>query len=361
MRKNPFSADCLPLFLGSLPEMDNDEAFELVMAYSPAIPNWSQMPGGDKREGMVAQFAPGLPGLKRRHDSLYVDNTDAAFQDEMLRFYESYLKAASLFTGLDDALFALSRETAQGFFAFMERLGRLAEAPRAVKGQITGPFTLGTAIKDPSGIAIFHDDILRDMIVKLLSMKARWQVEQLAAKGFPVIFFIDEPALAGFGTSEFISVSREVIIDCFSELIGAVHHAGGLAGIHVCANTDWSMLMETGTDLLSFDAYTYFDRLILYQDAIVDFMNSGKYLAWGIVPTVKTDDIEKETVSSLSKQFRCKMESLFALGIDPAIVLRQSLITPSCGTGTLTPELAEKVLRMTKGVSDNLRREEHYA
>ncbi|MFC1878055.1 hypothetical protein ACFL2E_12435, partial [Thermodesulfobacteriota bacterium] len=279
MRKNPFNADCLPLFLGSLPEMENDKAFDLVMAYSPAIPNWSQMPGGDKREGMVAQFAPGLPGLKRRQGSLYVDNTDAAFQDEMLRFYETYLNAASLSAGLDDALFALSTETARGFFAFIERLSCLAEVPRAVKGQITGPFTLGTAIKDPSGIAIFHDDILRDMIVKLLSMKARWQVEQLAAKGFPVIFFIDEPALAGFGTSEFISVSREVIVDCFSELIGAVHHAGGLAGIHVCANTDWSMLMETGADLISFDAYTYFDRLILYQDAIVDFMNAGKYLA----------------------------------------------------------------------------------
>jgi len=97
------------------------------------------------------------------------------------------------------------------------------------------------------------------------------------------------------------------------------------------------------------------------QDAIVDFMNSGKYLAWGIVPTVKTDDIEKETVSSLSKQFRCKMESLFALGIDPAIVLRQSLITPSCGTGTLTPGNAEKVFRLTKGVSDKMRREERYA
>ena len=361
MKKIAFNADCLPLFLGSLPEMDNDKAFDLVMAYSPSIPNWSQMPGGDKREGMVAQFAPGLPGLKRRQGSLFVDNTDAAFQDEMLRFYETYLNATALATSLDEMLFALSPETARGFFAFMERLGRLTETPRAVKGQITGPFTLGTGLKDPSGIAIFHDDVLRDMIVKLLSLKARWQVEQLATKGFPVIFFIDEPALAGFGTSEFISISREVILDCLAEIIGVIHHAGGLVGIHVCANTDWSMVMETGADLISFDAYTYFDRLILYQDAIVEFMNSGKYLAWGIVPTVRTDDIEKETVSSLTRQFRSKTENLFALGIDPSIVLRQSLITPSCGTGALTPGQAEKVLRLTKGVSDNMRREEHYA
>lgn len=357
----PFEADCLPLFLGSLPEMDDDRALDLVMEYSPAIPNWSQMPGGNKREGMVAQVAPGLPGLRRRRESLYVDNTDAVFHEEMLRFYETYLDAASLSAGLKDAQFALSPETARGFFAFMERLDRLTESPRAVKGQITGPFTFGTAIKDLSGVAIFHDDVLRDMVVKLLAMKARWQVEQMAAKGFPVIIFIDEPGLAGFGSSEFISVSREVIVDCLSEIVGSIHHAGGLAGIHVCANTDWPMLMETGTELLSFDAYTYFDRLILYQDAIVDFMNSGKYLAWGIVPTANTDDIEKETVISLSNQYRRKTESLFALGIDPSVVLRQSLITPSCGTGTLTPGNAEKVFRLTKGVSDKMRREERYA
>jgi len=361
MRELAFKADCLPLFLGSLPKMDNDRAFDLVMAYSPSIPNWSQMPGGDKKEEMVAQFAPGLPGLKKHEGSLCVDSEDVAFQDEMLRFYETYLETTSHSADLDNALVALSPEIAQGFFAFMERLDGLVEVPRAVKGQITGPFTLGTAIKDPSGMAIFHDDVLRDMVVKLLSMKARWQVTQLAAKGFPVIFFIDEPALAGFGTSEFISISREIIADCLSELIDAIHQAGGLAGIHVCANTDWSMLMETGAELISFDAYTYFDRLILYQDAIVDFMNAGKMLAWGIVPTVHADHIEKETVNSLTDQFRHKIERLFVLGIDPSVVLRQSLITPSCGTGALTLGHAEKVFKLTKGVSDKIRREEQYA
>ena len=205
----------------------------------------------------------------------------------MLRFYETYLDAAPYSASLDDALFTLSPETARGFFALWNDWVACVRAPQGrqrTDNRAVSPS--GTALKDPSGIAIFHDDVLRDMVVKLLCMKARWQVEQLASKGFPVIFFIDEPALAGFGTSEFISVSREVIIDCLSELVGAIQDAGGLAGIHVCANTDWSMLMETGAGLISFDAYTYFDRLILYQDAIVDFMNAGNCLAWGIVPTL---------------------------------------------------------------------------
>jgi len=338
--------------------MDDDKGFNLVARYSPAIPNWSQMPGSNKREGMVAQFAPGLPGLKKNQNVLYVDNTDVEFQEEMLGFYEAYLDAASLD---GTAGYALSPEIARGFFAFLDRLDRLSDPPMAIKGQITGPFTLGTAVKDASGSAIFHDETLRDMVVKLLAMKARWQVQQLSQKGFPVILLVDEPALAGYGTSEFISISREVVIEALSELFGEIQNAGALAGVHVCANTDWSMLMASGVDIISFDAYTYFDRLALYQDEIARFIDAGKWLVWGIVPTLQAADIVKETVTSLSRQFRRKLESLVALGIDQTVILRQSLISPSCGVGTLDIALAEKVMQLTKGVSDKVRREEKYA
>jgi methionine synthase II (cobalamin-independent) len=361
MDQHAFKADCLPLFLGSLPEMNDDRAFDIVMKYSPLIPNWSQMPGKDKREGMVAQFAPGLPGLKKGETFLYVDNTSAAFEEEMLRFYETYLDPSSFQGGQENGLYSLSMDTAQGFFTFLNRLDRMGKQPRVIKGQITGPFTLGTALKDVSGRAIFHDATIRDMLVKLLAMKARWQVEQLVPKGYPVILLVDEPALAGFGTSEFISISRDVIIEALSEIFNAIQNAGAIAGVHVCANTDWSMLMATGVDLISFDAYTYFDRVVLYQDAITDFITAGKCLAWGIVPTLQAADIEKETVATLTQQFKDKLGRVLALGIDRELVLGQSLITPSCGTGTLSVELAEKVMQLTKGVSDTIRKEEKYA
>ena len=50
--------------------------------------------------------------------------------------------------------------------------------------------------------------------------------------------------------------------------IDAIKAAGGMAGVHVCANTDWSLVLDSGADILSFDAYGYFDKLILYRDAL---------------------------------------------------------------------------------------------
>jgi len=122
-------------------------------------------------------------------------------------------------------------------------------------------------------------------------MKPRWQVEKLSQCGVPVIVFIDKPGLAGFGTSAFISISREDINRVLSEVIEAVHEAGGLAGVHVCANTDWSLILDSPADVLSFDAYRFFDRLALYERPLKRFFDQDGILAWGIVPTSDSKDM----------------------------------------------------------------------
>ncbi len=361
MSPKKFNPNCLPLFVGSLPIMDSDAACDLVQTYSPAILSWSQMPGNDKQAGMVAQFAPGLPGLRTDPKGIYVDMGDTHYEAAMLEFYETYLASTDGGGDLNKGQFALTPQSAPGFYTFLERLDMLAQSPLAVKGQITGPFTMGTGIKDQNGRAIFHEDVMRDMLVKLLVLKARWQVRQLTRKNVTVMLFVDGPALAGFGSSEFISISREDVAAVLSELIRAIQEAGAIAGVHVCANTDWSMLMTTGVDLISFDAYNYFERVALYRTELKDYISSGKWLAWGIVPSLDEVQIEAESTASLVQKFKQKIAQLDTLGIDRAIILGQSLITPSCGLGTLSVAHAQKVMQMTKEVSDIIRGEESYA
>jgi methionine synthase II (cobalamin-independent) len=186
----------------------------------------------------------------------------------------------------ENSRFVLTADTAGGFFSFAEQLRTLSDRPVAVKGQITGPITFGLGLTERNGKAVFYNEQLRDAAVKLLAQKARWQVKNLSGFGCPVIIFFDEPALAGFGSSAFITISRDEVVSCFEEVIEAVHDEGGLAGIHVCANADWSLLLESATDIISFDAYSFFDKLVLYPDLIKRFVESGGILAWGIVPTL---------------------------------------------------------------------------
>ncbi len=347
---NSFKPACLPLLIGSLPVNDHEKAIELVIEYTPEIPLWVQLPVF-KEEGMIEQFLPGMPGLTIEKEKFYINTADKKFDKELLQFYENYLSVTEGDTPLTDSPFTLTCDTAKGFFVFLDRISSLSNKPAALKGQITGPITFCTAVKDQTGRIIFYNEQTRDSAVKLLSLKAAWQVKMLSKFGLPAIVFFDEPALAGFGSSTLISISREEISDCLMEVIESVHTEGGLAGIHVCANTDWSIVLKSPTDIISFDAYAFFDKFLLFKDDIKAFFESGRILAWGIIPTLNAKDIEKETADSIVLNLETKIKKIEELGVDRKTILSQSLITPSCGTGSLSLEHATKVLQLTKEVS----------
>jgi hypothetical protein len=236
----------------------------------------------------------------------------------------------------------------------LNRLKRLEKPPVAVKGQITGPVTFTTGVKDQNGRAVFYDDKIRDAAIKLLSGKAVWQVRKFSQFDCPAIIFIDEPGLTGFGSSTLIGIGRDDVSACLEEVIDAIHKEGGLAGIHVCGNTDWSILLESSVDIISFDAYAFFDRFILYSDQIRAFFDSDRILAWGIIPTSDAEDIEKENTESLVVKWETYAAAVESLGVDASKIFARSLITPSCGTGALSLGHAEKVLELTREVSDRL-------
>jgi methionine synthase II (cobalamin-independent) len=351
-----FKPGCAPLLIGSIPLQDHREATELILKYTPETPLWAQLPSYPQ-EGMVPQFLPGMPGYSVSDGKEYVDTESEGFEAELLQLYEEYMAATEAGEPLDNTRFKLTEDRAKGFFDLLDKLRNENQTLLAVKGQITGPITFATGVKDQSKKAVFYDEQLRDAAVKLLALKAGWQTEKLSEFNVPVIVFFDEPALAGFGSSEFMSISKQDVMDCFSEVIEPVHARQGLTGIHVCANADWSIILESEADILSFDAYSYFDKLVIYADSLKQFLERGGIIAWGIVPTLEPADIEKESVDSLLDQMEDKLKQLQDLGFDRRQLLEQSFITPSCGTGSLSFELADTVLHLTKGVSDRLRQE----
>ena len=65
----------------------------------------------------------------------------------------------------------------------------------------------------------------------------------------------------------------------------------------------------------------------------------------------------REDAESLATRFFDQVDRVAALGIETAAVLSRSLITLSCGAGSLTLDLAEMVLTMARDVSEIIRKE----
>jgi hypothetical protein len=347
-----FAADCRPILIGSLPLTNHEEALQLILTHTPEIPLWPQLPR-NPREGMIRQFLTGFPGLIDAGNRYWIDSQSADFAHQMTAFYEEYMHAVEDSVYFKTSRFALKSDSASGFLTLLRHLTTTKQLPRTIKGQVTGPITAGIGVKDSNGNSIIYDANLRDILIKLLTLKACWQVNELRpySGATPPIIFIDEPGLVSFGASGFAGISRQMVSQAISEMITAIKTAGGLAGVHICANGDWDPALASDADIISFDAYSYFDNFILYQEQLCRFLARGGILAWGIVPTGDPQMVAKESAFSLFEKWLVQLERLAAFGFSQRQLMAQTLIAPSCGTGSLPLELACKVLAMTSEVS----------
>jgi hypothetical protein len=327
-----------------------------VLRSIPECPVWPQLPKRNFREQMEIQYSEGLPCavLDEAKGRMHIDTSDddrtAAAAGE---FYEKYMTAEE--TG-DWTAFAITPAFSAGIYA-LERM--LAAGPKRkwVKVQTTGPLTIGLSVVDQNKRALYYNEMFRDVLVKAAIAKSRWQIKKFSPFADGIICFVDEPILSAFGSSTYVSVVRDDVVAILAELSTAIHAEGALCGVHCCGNTEWPILMDAGVDIVNFDAFGFGESMTLYTERVKRHLEAGKHLAWGLVPT--SEKAAEQTVGSLVSHYDNLAGRFAARGINVGLLRNQSLLTPSCGTGSLPVEDAERVFDLLGQTSQALR--EKYA
>ena len=331
---------CLPTMIGSLPHTNPSPACSLVGRYLKDIPAWPQLPKRSFKESMVAQFSEGFPGVVIKGDTIYADRSKD-WDIPLEELYNAYMDNK-------EDKYAISPGYAAGLYCLL-KLDNLS--PIAVKGQVTGPISFGLALTDDSRRPIIYDDMLADAAVKLLRLKAIWQEKALRKISRNTIIFVDEPAMASYGSS-YVSLSGDRVISLLEDVFGAI---SGLKGVHCCGNTDWSLLLGTSTDIISFDTFNYAQSLSLYPAEVKNFINRKGTVAWGIVPT-EEKQLAGETASSLKDRLEEAMAPFTRNGIPFEQLVRQGLLTPGCGLALISTAAAEHALELVAELSIKMRK-----
>ncbi|MFH0826837.1 MAG: hypothetical protein V1923_02995 [Candidatus Omnitrophota bacterium] len=336
--------------IGSLPYIDCEAALDLIFKHCPEIPFWPQLPKLNVREGMVAQFREGLPFMSEDENGLILSTFDEADKDKNLETYYEHIIAKDL------EYFRISEDYAQGLHRFYQRLKKSEDLQGilCIKGHTIGPFTFAASLTDDKGVAFLHDPVMMQAILKGLLMKASWQINLFREFGKKILFFIDEPYLGCFG-SAFTPINREEVVKQLTEFCEPLKSQDCLLGVHCCGNTDWSMLMEVEhLGIISFDAFNFLDRMVLYADALKAFFSRGGMLCWGIVPTQLSTGLE--TAEVLIRKLKVGINALVGKGLEEEVLFENMLVSPSCGLGTFAPEKAQKVLALLAEVSYHIRK-----
>ncbi len=350
-----FKTRFLATGVGSMPFLDVEHAVDVSLSCLDKAPFWPQLPQIDLNEQMDVQYSEGIPCtvIDREKNRMFFD-TSGDYSESFGEFYEAYMTAMDPDEGDGDcSSMKISSDFSRGIYAAETRLEQAGGKLPYFKVHTTGPCTFALNTVDENKRAIFYNEEFRDVIIKAMAMKCRWQIQKFSRFAQDIICFIDEPILSAFGSSTYVSVKREDIVACLSETIEAVHMDKGIAGVHCCGNTEWSMLVDAGVDILNFDAFEFGDSIAIYPESVKTLLERGGSIAWGIVPT--SDIINTQTVESLSSKLDTIMDSLVSLGIDKQLMLEQAIITPSCGTGSMKPEDAETVFKLTSELSEYLR------
>jgi methionine synthase II (cobalamin-independent) len=304
------------------------------------IPVWPQLSRRAFRENMYIQFSEGFPGVVVTADKIYVDHSQD-LDKPLEALYTAYLEN-------DFNKYPVGAEYAAGLHHFLNLKG---VQPLAVKGQVTGPISWGLTVTDKNQRSIIYDDTLADAAAKLLRLKAAWQENELRRISKNTIIFVDEPYMVSFG-SAFFALSREKVVSLLEEVFGGI---SGIKGVHCCGNTDWSVLLDTSTDIISFDAYNYAQSLSLYPAQVKAFLEKGKAIAWGIVPN-EEEAIARETVPGLRDRLEEALAPFTRNGIRFQQLVAQGLLTPSCGLDSLSQEAAARALELLAELSAEIRK-----
>lgn len=332
--------------IGSVPSLDPQNAVTAMSGLD--IPAYPQMVKISPWEDMFLGALAGLPALVVDEEKQTVRAKRQSRENDLADFYSKFM------AGERDFL-ALPPQSSRGLDAFIAQAGRDKNyGPNFLKVQIIGPLTFGQMVlMEDEKSSLVDDPELLEATALALGGKAAWVANKVRSVGRTPVVFIDEPGLSSFG-SAFSTLTKDTVIQTMGTAAETVRADGPtLIGCHICGNTDWAMIMETGIDIINFDAYEIMDLFSLYPKQLKAFLDKGGLVAWGIVPSlgfslkIKADDLSCHLEEGLDK--------LDKKGVPKGLLASQSLITTACGLGGLSPLLAEAATTMITTVAEQMK------
>ncbi len=289
--------------VGSLPHTDPTQAARFVLE-TTTVPYLPQLPNRHPEERMLVQWGDGLCGCGAVEGSIGL-----AYGQPVGPLEEAF--------GGSDALLDL-----------------LAAEVMAVKTQATGPVTLALGLLS----AGHPGQSLLDCVTAGVIGRVEDHLRSVRARlpDAEVTLILDEPGLSGLLVPGF-PISPQNARQVLTEVLAATSVP---AGIHCCADTDWSVVTSARPALISWDVSALGVAFEEHVEAIAAATWEGTGFIWGVVPTQA-----QPLPSDLNVRLQRIVGRLVMSGAKMAGLLDDAMFSPACGLAGLTESQAEIVAR----------------
>jgi hypothetical protein len=213
---------------------------------------------------------------------------------------------------------------------------------------LLGPFSVSQKISQSINKQSLLDKTYRKLIIQTIGVKALWAINKIkenCSTTTPVIL-LEEPLFFQYGLlkRENEEISPELITSFFNKVIDVIHSVGGIVGIHSPEKCNWTIPINAGVDIISFDAYNNPNNLTIIPDTISEFIHKGGKINWGIIPVQNETLIKNLNIEQITKKMLSTFDILISAGVSPKLVYHSALVSVQGDLAHLPLIFAEKAL-----------------
>lgn len=236
------------------------------------------------------------------------------------------------------------RERPRAWEVFLRSLREFPPSHGVAKLQVTGPLTLALALEasgqgEPDHAAALE---LAREVAGWLAATAGQQVRAVADLGLTPLLMVDEPALAALAPEP---ARAAAVWD-------PLRVSAPAWGLHVCCRVPWDVVGHAAPDVISLDSSAgsgdngagCLDRAS--ATGLERQLRRGGRVMWGALP-VDTGHGAAEA----SDRMAHALAVLGARGIERERVLRQSLLSPACGSALVSERRERELAPALRAVS----------
>ena len=223
---------------------------------------------------------------------------------------------------------------------------------------LIGPFTLSQILSQLAGEQLLLNKIYRKLIIQAISVKAAWvisKIKEMSPSSVPIII-LEEPQLPRFGEIRRANedVTSELVAGMYSKLAEKMHSLDAYLAVQCMDKCDWSVPIDGGVDMISFDAYNNPNNLNIMPEKVIEFVSKGGKICWGIIPVMTEQLVKALSLDMVRKRLFATFDGLILAGVPQKFVYNSSIVSTQGNLDHLPIIFAEKALMLTSQLAKKI-------
>lgn len=337
---------CLPY--GSLPYEEVHYVAKMMAKLYEHSPYLSLLPK-IKEEDIITRTIANIPGIKKK-DGKFI------FRDSSEKIKKEIVKLDAVFnTPTPDNLECYHIESVylEKFLSILKK-----NQPKEVVINLLGPVSLSQILTTKDNIQMLSDKYYRKFVVQAVCVKALWaiaKIKEFSPESMPIIV-LEEPLLYKIGDlkRENDDITKDTIVNMYSKTILKIKEYQASVVVQSFSKCDWSIPIEAGADIISFDAYNNPNNLNIIAEKVNNFLLNGGRINWAIVPTHNENMVKSLKIDDVLSRFVKTVEGLVLSGVSDKLAYSRAIVSIQGNVDHLPVIFAEKAMIIANQLSKKI-------